>query len=398
MNRTFINLYLDGKIPKYLLLKHLLFFTIWALFFLLVVFRIDTYFIGTNYGWLVKAIPELYFIAVIIVMIQLKWYYNLALLVYPVLQVFWFIPKFILQMGKIYLLWSYLNFIFNCFKKFKLTVIYSSVFVISLSFLFFAENNVARIIAMLAMLFFYLKLCVRHIKEALKPSALFGEKLDVFFNKLNKNRTPEKSFFIDVAEKYKDNEKLTPEQNRNKRLEQLVMSYTIMEHFKINFCGLKGTQAFYRYWLYRFFSFFILTIILFTFLNYELYSINPDNFTIVTPPSLFNFICYTIKSLALSGSDYFKPISRIAHITEISTFLIFAIFIMCLLVSFSQSLMREKVRHNVDTAISIIVIENDRIEKHIKTKYNTSVNELTQSVESIRKAVEDIKRFIGSLF
>src|SRR5262245_49814634 len=112
---SFINLNLDGKINTNFFIKHLVFSFFWITGILLFIFRLDIVIIekySNSLQWLKLSLPTIYFICLVVYLLFLKWYYILAFFAYPILVIFWFLPKTILSAGKIYLLGRYLNGIY----------------------------------------------------------------------------------------------------------------------------------------------------------------------------------------------------------------------------------------------------------------------------------------------
>ena len=106
MMTTFINLSVKEPFNWKLFFRHLEFFSIWVVGICIILFRIDLALLkefGLNEQWLQRIGPYVYLIIVILILIITKWYYSTALIFYPILFVFWFLPKLILAKGKIYL-------------------------------------------------------------------------------------------------------------------------------------------------------------------------------------------------------------------------------------------------------------------------------------------------------
>jgi hypothetical protein len=119
---TFINLNIDKSINGKFLVRHLLYSLLWLSGILILIFRIDlslANLLPNKYKWIINVIPLIFFSIVLIIMFIQKWYFNLAFILYPFLIFFWFLPKFILANGKIYLFLNYINYLFDRFKKFK---------------------------------------------------------------------------------------------------------------------------------------------------------------------------------------------------------------------------------------------------------------------------------------
>jgi hypothetical protein len=193
---------------------------------------------------------------------------------------FWFLPKFILQKGKIYLLSNYLSYIFKRIKKFKKSIILLSVFIVTVFILTISDSNVVRIISMIIMSFYYYKYLLNYIKATFRPAQLFGETvenaIDEFLN------TPDKKFTLveSIESTSKKDDKLSDEEKRNKKLKSLIVFNFLIETFGNNLKGFKGKKAFVISWLYQLIGFSLISITFFTFLNFELFLVDKNSFTI----------------------------------------------------------------------------------------------------------------------
>ena len=103
----FLNIDLNRKIEVSILKKHIAFILLWISGILLFLFRIDLLLIG-NYSesskWLQISLPICFFVFLFLYFFFIKWYYIVAFFFYPVLMIFWFIPKTVLSIGKIFFL------------------------------------------------------------------------------------------------------------------------------------------------------------------------------------------------------------------------------------------------------------------------------------------------------
>lgn len=320
---TFINLDIDKPIHWKFLIKHVIFSVTWILGILIVIFRGDfilTKVLPENYVWIVRIIPFVFIILVLTLMIKSKWYYNLSLIFYPFLLIFWFIPKTVLNKGKIYLLSGYVNFIFNRFKRFKSTIIHTSITILAILLLIFTDSNVVRICCMLYFSFFYYKIVIKYIRQSLQPIQLFGVNIEKSLDEFIKN--PEKSHsIIKSFEESKSDEKLKEEEKRIKRVERLIIANAFIEYLGANLSGFKGKRAFVISWIYQLLGFVILTITYFTFINFELFIIDNGNFKTIIEPSLFDIFYYTVKTFIFSNIESIIPVSILARLIEIFSFL-----------------------------------------------------------------------------
>lgn len=400
MNKsTFINLDIDKPIHWRFLIKHIVFSATWILSIWIIIFRGDYFLINLlpeDYDWIIKIIPFTLIGVILIFMIKSKWYYNLSFIFYPILLTFWFIPKTILKKGKIYLLSTYIDFIYNRFKRFKSTLIHTSITVITILLLLLINSDIIRIWSMLYFSFFYYKIIVKYIRQSLQPVKLFGADIDKSLDFLIKQ--PEKSYaLIKSFEENKSDEKLAENEIALKRVERLIIANSLIEYLGANLNGFKGKRAFVLSWLYQLFGFVIITVIYFTFLNFELYTVNNSSFNVTTGITLFDFFYYTVKTFIFANIETIFPIGVIARIIEIISFLIVGVFILIIVISVIFSLRQDKINANIQKATEVCLTQNKFIVQLIKQKYQMDIETVLEEVSSIKNSIEKVKRTIEKI-
>lgn len=165
---TFLNVYFDKPMPKSNIKKHVLYSILWILDIGVFIFRLDVNLLIINNDLIRILIPFSLLIANIYIFFNQKWYYNLALLFYPFLLVFWFIPKMILQNGKLYLFLYYFGAILKCLVKFKRTLINTIIFTFFVILISSTGDKYVKIVCVIYFCFIFLKILYHHIFESFK--------------------------------------------------------------------------------------------------------------------------------------------------------------------------------------------------------------------------------------
>lgn len=381
------------------MIKHLIFSLTWILGIWIVVFRGDFFLtnaLPVDYVWIVRTIPFVYILLVLTLMFKSKWYYNLSLLFYPILLIFWFIPKTILNKGKIYLLSSYVNFIFIRFKRLKSTIIHSSITILSILLLIVTDSNVVRVFCMLYFSFFYYKIVVKYIKQSLQPIQLFGVNVEKTLDDFIKS--PEKSHsIIKSFEELKSDDKLKEVDRKLKRVERLIIANTLIEYFGTNLSGFKGKRAFVISWIYQLIGFVIVTVLYYTFMNFELFIIDNQNFKTLIEPTLFDFFYYTVKTFIFSNIESILPVSVLARIIEILSFLTIGVFALIIVTSVIFSLRQDRINSNIQKATEVCLVQNRYIAEHIKHHYQMDIESVLLEAGSIKTSIDNIKRTIEKI-
>ncbi|MCK4530074.1 MAG: hypothetical protein KAU44_02775 [Candidatus Marinimicrobia bacterium] len=397
--KTFINFELGGPISLKLFLRHLLYSLIWIVGIGIIIFRSDFILlkiIPENTTWLIPIIPFVFILFVIITMFKSKWYYNVSMIFYPLLVVFWFLPKAILRNGKIYLFFGYIDFIFNRIKQYKKTITHLSIIILIIFLLLATNSNAIIIVGMLYFTFLYYLIVVKYVLQSLQPAKLFGANVDKKIDDLIKK--PEKSyFFVNSITDYRGDDKLEEEESKLKKVERLIIAKTIIEHFASNLNGSRGKRAFVISWAYQFIGFIMLTIAYFTFLNYELYVIDASNFSTTINPEVFDFLYYTMKTFIFSNIESIIPVSTIAKIIEITSFLTVGVFVLIIVTSIIFSLRQERINDNIKKATEFCTVQNNFIVKQVEVQYQMSVESVLLDMKTIKQSVDNIKNVIEKI-
>lgn len=256
---TFLNLDMESSIRWKFFFIHVGFIFIWVFGLWLVLFRGDyslLRIIPESYDWVFYLTPIVFLFGVMTLMFYIKWYYSLILVFYPILLIFWFLPKIILKRGKIYLLSGYANFLFERIKKYKSTIIHLFFIVISV-LLFVASGSVlVRVFGMAFFTYLYFKILWKYIKKTLKPIDLFGHNVEEIFNLIKNN--PQKTQRVIIALEQGKPNKGKKKVDLNKRIKRLVSFNLIIEHFIDQIKSFKGKKAFVIYWVYQLAGFVVL--------------------------------------------------------------------------------------------------------------------------------------------
>ena len=144
--------------------------------------------------------------------------------------------------------------------------------------------------------------------------------------------------------------------------------------------------------IYQLTLFLTITVAFYTFVNFELFIINSNNYSIVGSPNSFDFFYYTIKSITFSNIETIQPISVIAKVIEILSFITLGIFSLIFVVSIIYSLRQEKFSENIKQAKDFCIAQDKIISNHIKEKYNTDIQTVINKSGKIKASLEILKK------
>jgi len=393
---SLINLNLDKPVHWKLKFIHLFYSIFWITGFALL-FRIDLVLTNNlpSEVRIISNILPLLFVAVLILIIWKTKTWPILIL-YPLLVLFWFFPKIILRTGKIYLLANYFNFFFRRIIYFKKSIVHIGLFVVVSLSLAYLDSSYVKIIGMIVMSYFYYQYTIKFIKESFQPARLFGldinSSIDVYL------KSPEKKFSLSKEiEKTKQDEKVDEVEKRKKTLFTLIVLNSLLETISQNLNGNKGRKAFMIAWVYQFLAFLLITLLFFTFLNYELFHIDKSHFTVNSNPTFFDFFYYTFKTITFTNIDSVIPTSVLAKTIEILSFSSIGLLLFIVIGTMFFSLRNEIINENIRKTNDLCIFESNAIVEHIRIEYNVDIQELTNKPE-IKEVLDDFRLFFEKLF
>lgn len=393
----FFNLDLDNSINWHYWLLHFGSIIIWVLGIWLIVFRGDLIFydvLPEGMLWIPYILPLTYLIVVLLLFLLMKWYYLVILLLYPLILFFWLIPKLILKNGKIYLLAGYANFLYKRIKSLRLTIIYVLLFFLVIVLLIYAENPTLRIFGVLYFTCLYSCVLYMYVRNAFHPLRIFGTDIELFFDAVLNN--PERSQSFIIAFEQGKPGRSSKETKKRIALKRLVLFSFIINHIEGLLTSVNVRRVFLISWVLQSFSIFLISILFFSVLNYQLFLLDHSSFFVEGDPSFFLFVYYTIKTFAFSTITSIYPIGFIARTIEVISYLLVGIFFLAFFSSFFIKIKQERINQGILKFIKICKQQNNYIAQRVKS-YGVELNALMKETSSIAKSVVEIKKIIEKL-
>lgn len=401
MENYFLNIKLDGKIKRKFILKHLIYSLLWIFAISILFFRLDLIIlrhIGIDLPWLEGTLPIILLFLVAFLIIFQKWYFTLAFFLYPLLSLGWFLPKVILKKGKIYLLGNYLNNIFNYFKKFKRNIIKTLVLTLTVLLLFVIEESWSKWLAIIVLSYSYFQYVLSFIKSSFKPASIFGASIEEVFHSLN-SKEFKNSFVLKSFIKQQTDKKLKKKQRKEKQVGRLIILSHILDYTKDQINGFRGKRAIVIALIFSLVYFIFISISYFWFVNYQLYLIDSLNFNHTGNSSVFEFLFYTLKSVfTFSHTELIIPISILAKIVHILSFIILGIFLLVLTTSFIFSLRNDKIKENIELTNKVCKEQKEVVLKYMESEYKTDLNTAMSDISTIHESLKRLKNTMERLF
>ncbi|MCE1197745.1 MAG: hypothetical protein LWW85_02145 [Marinilabiliales bacterium] len=398
---TFLNINLDRPTPTKFIWKHFLFTLLWTIGILVFFFRVDVVLLNKyniTIEWLEGTLPIAILILIGLVMLTQKWYYSLALFLYPFLAFAWFIPKVVLSRGKIYLFLNYLTFIFNKFKCFKRTLLHFGLFTLAFMLLVIVSDSWTKWFAVGVVAYFYLTFLLHYIRQSFRPATLFGISIETFIDDLLTKGKQNESILINSFIVKTGGDSNSEDETKNKNLTRLIMINFALDTIVSRLNGFRGKRAYAISLMYELFIFLLSSILFFWFVNYELYQISPSNFVTIGTPSSFEVLYYSIKNIAFGSIDAIKPLSWIAKSVELFSYLVIGILLFVIVVSVIFSLRNEKINENIKLTTTLCQDQNRIVQEYVIKTYGKDIQSAVTEVANIKKSLQQLSDIINKLF
>lgn len=396
---TFLNINLDRKFNLNFAIKHFFFTTFWLLAICVFIFRIDEILLhNTQFEKYGSYVPLVYIILLLVFLLFNKWYFILAFFIYPVLLIFWFIPKSILSVGKIYMFGNYINSVISWFYNIKFSI-FNLIALIFTFFVFFVfKSTPAIIFVMCSISYFYFKYLFHLIIKAFRQPSIFGNSLEETIKSLINRKDRSESFLLKSVIINHDDEKLEVDIRREKQIRRVLIFNFCADLLKERIVGHRGKQAYMISWLFGAFMFLIYSILFFSFMNLQLFKIDNSSFIYSGDYINFDFFYYTLKTITFGDIEIIKPISIFARILEISSFFIIGIFILIIFLSIILSMKQDRLNENLKLTTQLIDSESSIIKSYVESEFGSNIKSLAQEVKNIDDSIKNIRNFIERLF
>ena len=144
---------------------------------------------------------------------------------------------------------------------------------------------------------------------------------------------------------------------------------------------------------------FIVSVAFFTFINFQLFFIDHDNFLVKENHNiLFSFFHYTLKTIVFGDIENIKPNSIVAKCAEIASFLVIGLLILVVVLSVGVSLRQTKIKENIKLTSEIFKAQNQYIVKHIEDEFGLTIQAALKEFSDIKKSIGNLKELIDRIF
>ena len=282
-------------------------------------------------------------------------------------------PQWVLIYGKIYIFLYYLGFIQKIFKTLKKSILIFSIAFFLCVLLAFGNSILIRWISFLFFSYTYYLFVKNFLKEIFKPST-FTDQTSKFEQSTTSDEFGNIPFIKDL-ENRKEDDSLTPAQKELNVKKRLINTNFFFDYLTQSLGGFRNERSYIFFCLFQLLLYFIVTVLYFSFLNFQLFQINRNFFTFSSNPSVFDFFYYTLKTITFGNIELLQPNSSIARIIEILSFLMLAVFLLVILVSLLFSLQRYKLKDMLQKNTKTLKVQSQLLKSHIERKYGNQISE-----------------------
>ena len=329
-------------------------------------------------------------------------------LVFPVLLIFWQIPKFFYNKGLWFLLFGYFSRIISFFLNLRTSLILLTVFLTSCFFLF-KYNNPYFIFSAIAG---FILLLIYHFYDRIlmffSPLRVFSLDISKYIDKLqlNENEKGEeylykflanKNIFIKQEEINENDANIPPlEFDDPKKLLRPVLFFTALTFFNAGLKKIRDTGIYRIFLCLKFVNTIVWITVLFALINFAIYKLLPFDYTITEPVRFFDFIFYSFNNLFFNSIGYITPSGLYSRMASMCAPFV-GIIMLAIYAGLLFSIHGRKSKKDLE---AIIEFSNNQVivaKKIIVEQYGITVNEAMMQLEKAKSILFEILKNISDI-
>jgi hypothetical protein len=316
--------------------------------------------------------------------------WTLYIIFYPAIILFWKIPFFIFKQKSWTLAFAVFDAIISFFRSFKFTFITTAFFLVALAIILGFSSETLLWFSSATLLIILLIVYIQKFISIFKPSGVY-QVYNKFFSGFGD--------FLSSSPIYQMDEEvatLAIENMDEKQLQKWTSNVQIFVLFN-RVClfvakKLKSFQESSSSLVSSVFSILILivfTVLTFSAVNYGIFKINQEYFSVSGVPTFFDFFYYSFNVLL------FNQIQEITATTPISQTLsmlesFFALFLVAIFVSLVLSVKSQRYAEELKEAVKGLEDEGKKMEGYIRENYRlNSIEEALGALQNLQSVVTD---------
>ncbi|PIR69624.1 MAG: hypothetical protein COU47_01835 [Candidatus Niyogibacteria bacterium CG10_big_fil_rev_8_21_14_0_10_46_36] len=363
----------------------------------LFIFDIDLFLINKffpNYSWLSN-----FKLFVLIGSLAIIWLFtknrhivtwSLYILFFPLIVIFWKVPRFVLKQKSWIFTFAVINALLSFIKSIKYNFIVLAFFLVSVAIIFnFSDQKLLWF--SLSMLFIILTIIYVHrFILVFKPSSIYQAHIKILTRVRMQGLAP-----FALEENIRN---LPVESLDKKQLEKWTTSLQTSVLF--NRVCLFTAKKLRNYQNSGFdvvsdvltiILLILMTVFSFSMINFGLYKINHDVFTLSTSPSFFTFFYYSFNNLWLNSINEVVPIMPVSQVTFMIESL-FSFFLIAIFLSLLFSVKSKRHEEELNEVIRGIEGQGKDMEHFIKDEYR--INSIEDAMAELDKLKASLAKFL----
>jgi hypothetical protein len=314
----------------------------------------------------------------------LKWIGFIA--GYPAIILFWRIPKAIILQKSWILVFTAINAVVNFFRSFRNNIVITTIILSSFAVIFVFSEQTILSIAAVALLISILSIYMRTILSAFKPSTVYKFYTTVLPAVREHFKT---TSALDAEIRLIPKENLDGQQLKlwASKLETPVLYNRLCLYVAKKFREYQQSPAPFVTVLLSAFSLFLLTVVVFAFINLSIYKIDTAAFEASEVPTFFTFIWYSFNHITANSIKELTPTSVIAKLAWMVEWF-FSFLFASVVVSLLIAIKNQRNSGDIDGVIVALTNESQELEKFIKSEYQ---------LDSLDSALKELDRLEASI-
>lgn len=365
------------------------------------IYDVDIYFVHTYFpdaSWVIR-FKFLFMLGVV----SIVWLFTrnkdiivwfIYIVFYPFIFFLWKVPRVLITRRSWIGTFAFIGGALLFFKSLKFNIITSALLLIPFSVIWQSLHPTALWISIGLLLLFLGILFFRSFYFAFKPSTLFqiqSHVINKFWDSSRSNLT--------LDQEIKD---LPVEKMSIQQLQKWSNSLQMAVIFNRTCYFLTGKLRDFQksrinviYYVLNFVVIVLLTVFVFGIVNYGLYKIDPNSFSVSFYPRLLHFIYYSANTIFTNGIPDFYAVSNIARF--ISTLeVVFGFLLLVILFFLVTTIQSNRHTEEVDMVVKAIRLQGEILEKFVESEYKMTVEQAIRELEKIKAGLIKVIYYLSS--
>lgn len=305
-----------------------------------------------------------------------------TLLFFPLIFLFWRIPKMFWKSKSWVGVFASIGIVFTFISSIKINFIIFALLCFSILVISISNSQFLLISAMGSLFLYLFYHFSKKFKYAFKPSHIFTIQADAVNKHWDKIRDNFK-----IAEEIKESEFDNMNANQKEKwcanLQNALILNRLFFFITSKLRKFQKSRLNIIYYLVSMFFTIILTVVIFSLLNFALYKLDPQAFNSEPKGNFFFFIYYSFNTLFTSSVNDFYPISDFARFLN-SFEILFSFVLLAIVFFLFTTIIRDKHNDEINSVINDISKKGHELEGLINVEYKMDVYQAIELLDKIK--------------